>query len=293
MYARSSRPPFGGLSAGAIVADRYRVASQKGTTGGSAVYSATHLGLGRNVTLELLLRDGPKARRRFERAARRLAMLRHPNVVLVHDSGVHEGRPFVVFQDLSGTTLADRSLVRGPMPLEEVRGLAEQLLSVLGYLHSRKVVHQDVSAENIALGTAWDGRESIQLTQFGHSSDLGSASSSVSSGEQQAVVRSLTHIAPERILAPEEVDARTDLYAAGAVLYRLLAGVPPFEAGTFAELGGAIIEGQPMALEAHAPDLPLDVCRVVHQALEKKPAHRFESAGAMWTAFANACGRLP
>ncbi len=251
------------------------------------VYEATHLGLGRNVTLELMMKEDSRAQRRFRRAARIVGMMRHPNVVVVHDTGQSEGLDYIVLESLDGQTLGERSRLRGPLPMAEFTPLAQQLLSALQYVHERKVIHRDVSPDNVVLSKTWDGGEQLKIAQFGFSKDLGAATSSTTASEQRQIVASLTHVAPEQILEPEDVDHRVDIYGAGALFYRLLAGVPPFRAKSLAQLGGDILNAEPAPLRSFVPELPPEIEAAVLRSLAKKPDDRYQSAQAFSEALAN------
>lgn len=287
MFA-SSTPPPNALKPGTMVDSRYRVSQLTNSSSGTLVYAATHLMLGRAVTLEVLVRDDDRARRRFKRAARLLSMMKHPNVVHVHDMGMHEGSPYLVREHLGGQNLAQRSAMRGPMKMDEFLPIAQQLLSALGYIHQRKIIHRDVSGENIVFTETWNGGEILKLTQFGFSKDLGAASGTTTAAEQRRLVHSLTHVAPEQILRPEEVDHRVDLYAAGAVFYQMLAGVPPFQADTLAELGSEILEGAPTPISHVVDGVSPAVDDAILPSLNKEPDQRYQSAYDMWQALSSA-----
>ncbi len=287
MFA-SSTPPAHALELGAVVDDRYRVSRLTHSNASSQVYAATHLLLGRAVTLEILVRDDERARRRFRRAARLLSMMKHPNVVQLHDMGRHEGMPYLVREHLGGQTLSQRSAMRGPMKVAEFLPIAQQLLSALGYIHQRKTIHRDVSGDNVVFAETWDGGEFLKLTQFGFSKELGSGSGTTTAAEQQRLVQSLTHVAPEQILRPEEVDHRVDLYAAGAVFYQLLSGVRPFQADTLAQLGSDILERPPMPLGQLVDHVSPQLDEVILTSLAKDPDDRFQSAYELWQALTTA-----
>ncbi len=281
-------PPANTLQPGAMVDDRYRVSQRTGSSASTHVYAATHLMLGRAVTLEVLIRDDDRARRRFNRAARLLSMMKHPNVVQVHDMGVHDSMPYLVREHLGGQTLTQRSAMRGPLKVAEFLPIAQQLLSALGYIHQRKIIHRDVSGNNIVFTETWNGSEFLKLTQFGFSKDLGSASGTTTAAERQRLVQSLTHVAPEQILHPEEADHRVDLYAAGAVFYQLLAGVPPFRADTLAQLGSDILERSPTPLGQIVEQVSSELDNVIQTSLGKNPDERFQSAYDFWQALTEA-----
>lgn len=282
-----SQPPPHALTPGTIVDGRYRVSQLLRSSGEVAIYSATHMDLGRNVALKLYLGDKPRATKRFIRSGRIVSMMRHPNVVQVFDLARIEGRPMLVLEDLDGPSLAERSAVQGPLRVDEVRPIAEQLLEALAYVHGRGVVHRDVAAENLHHLTAHDGSLLLKLTEFGFSKELGGAHYT-SQTETRVIISGLTHVAPEQIMTPDAIDHRVDIYAAGAVLYRLLAGAPPFEAKNLSQLGTAILEQAPPSLTTLVDHVPAAVDEVIAQALAKNADERFAGAEAMHRALAQA-----
>ncbi len=280
--SRSSEVPRNALAPGALLQNRYRISKLLSHSLGSHVYVGTHLMLGRNVRIKVLFEQGKRADRRFRRAARLVSMMRHPNIIEVLDMGMHDDRPFLVLEHLDGQTLAQRSQLRGPLPIKELVPIAEQLLDLLGYIHSRNVLHRDVAAHNLHLIDDHRGQETLKLAQFGASKDLGANTTTLS--DQGNMLGSLTHVAPEQITNPEEIDQRADIYAAGSVLYQLITGVPPFRANTIAELGSAILELTPTPLDVMRSELPPGVSSVIEKALAKKPDDRYQSARQMWEA---------
>ena len=280
---------LGPLEPGTMIEGRYRISQMVGSSSATIVYSATHMMLGRAVTIEMLIQEDSKARRRFRRAARLLSMMKHPNVVSVHDMGLHGDLPYLVREDLGGQSLAARSHLRGPLKIDEFVHIAQQLLSALGYIHQRKIIHRDVSGENIVFTETWSGEESLKLTQFGLSKDLESRSGATSAAEQRKLVASLTHVAPEQILRPEEIDHRVDIYAAGAMFYQLLTGEVPFQAKTLAQLGSEILESMPMPMGQIVEHVEPQLDAVIMKALAKEADDRYDSAYAMWEALMEAC----
>ena len=280
--SRSSEVPRNALPAGTVLQNRYRVSKLLSHSLGSHIYVGTHLMLGRNVRIKVLFETGKRSDRRFRRAARLVSMMRHPNIIAVLDMGVHEERPFLVLEHLDGQTLSQRSQMRGPLPIKELIPIAEQLLDLLGYIHERNVLHRDVAAHNLYLVDDHRGQETLKLAQFGASKDLGANTTTLS--DQGNMIGSLTHVAPEQITDPDEIDQRADIYAAGSVLYQLISGVPPFRANTIAELGSAILEAEPTPLDVMRSELPPGVGSVIEKALVKDPDDRYQTAGEMWDA---------
>lgn len=276
----SSNPPRQRLEPGTIIEGRYRVSQLVASNGGSAVYTATHLMMGRNVTLQLLNREGDKTIKRFRRAARLVSMMRHPNVVTVHDMGMHGPLPYLVLEYLDGQSLAERSALRGPLRIDEFAPVAEQVLSALGYVHSRNLIHRDISAQNLVFTKSQYG-EVVKLSQFAFSKEVGGTNYTTAT-EQQRLVQSLTHVAPEQILNPEGIDHRVDLYAVGTVFYQLLTGMPPVQARSLADLGSEILEREPPPLRQYVDHVSPSLEEAVMRALAKNPADRYPSAEEMW-----------
>jgi hypothetical protein len=250
------------------------------------VYRARDTRLGREVALKILP-DGASLEserlERFEQEARLAGSLNHPNLVVVHDVGAKDGAPFLVTELLEGESLRHR-LSRGRLPLRSALDLAAQIADGLAAAHARGIVHRDIKPENIFVTPG--GR--AKLLDFG-------IAKLTSPRPVEGTRRNLldTTLTPEGIgtnpgavlgtpgyMSPEQVrgdpvDARTDIFSLGAVLYELLTGARAFPGATFAESGRAILESDPAPL----PDsTPAWVGLVVQRCLEKEPARRFQSA---------------
>jgi tetratricopeptide (TPR) repeat protein len=260
---------------------RYRVVRQLGEGGMGRVLLAQDEALRREVAVKVLKRTDRSSRRRFLREARTAARVSHPNVCPIFEVGEESGRPFLAMELLAGETLSSR-LRRGALPPEEALDLAADVLAALGALHDAGIVHRDVKPSNVFL-TPHGGR----LVDFGLARALprevvrSLAPSTGQSTRSGLIVGTPGYMAPEQILG-HPVDARCDLFAAGAVLYEALSGRRPFEGDSAATmLSGTLYETPPplagsAALEAL--DAPL------RRALAKKAADRFTSAGEMTAA---------
>ncbi len=275
------------VSPGTLIDDRYRVTTVEHRSATIVVCAAQHLVLSRNVTLELLVTSSPNGRRRFKRAARLVCQLRHPNVIDAYDAGVVSGFPYFVTEYLGGQSLLERSAMRGAMPISEVLPMAQQILSALDYVHQRRIVHRDVSAEAMVFVSESD-REILKLTRFTWSKTTDDESITTATSSQQELIAGFCHVAPEQIIAPDTADHRVDLYAVGVVLYQLLTGVLPFPNGTLQNLSKDIINKMPQPPHAVIPEIPPKVSAVVLRALSKKPDERFDTAGVMWDALSEA-----
>jgi len=258
---------------------RYRVEERLGVGGVGAVYLGTQLALGRQVAIKLL-HEGldPSFRTRFQREAKALASLRHPNVVSVTDYGVTDDMPYLVMEMLEGETLGDR-LLRGPLLPDHVLEVTRQLLGALGFVHEHGLVHRDLKPGNLFIELTPDGDERIKLLDFGLAkfiADPGTDGQTVTRAGH--VVGTPAYMAPEQI-AGDAVDARTDIYAVGVLLFQTLTGKVPFEGEPMDQLKGHLVAPVP-SLEVTRPGLypRRELTAFVMRALEKPRDKRFQSA---------------
>ncbi len=245
------------------------------------VYRARDPRLGRDVAVKVLpdaVATDPERLRRFEREARAAGALDHPNVVAVHDVGNADGTPFVVTELLEGETLRER-LRSGPLPPRKAVELAVQIAHGLAAAHERGIVHRDLKPENLFLTR--DGR--VKILDFGlaklrppDAAPAPEAQTLTRDTSPGAIVGTLGYLSPEQARG-QEADARSDIFALGAVLYELLAGQPAFSGPSAADTMSAILREDPPALR-QGTRLPAALERVVERCLEKNPEERFSSA---------------
>jgi serine/threonine-protein kinase len=253
-----------------LYAGRYRIEIEIGRGGMGRVLRARDLKLGRDVAIKVLARGAAtdeKHRLRFEQEARAAGALNHPNIVAVHDIAQHEGEPFIVTELLEGETLR-AVLSRGPLAAAEALELAQQLASGLSAAHAKAIVHRDIKPENLFLTD--DGR--LKILDFGIAKLLESQD-----GRQTVtgtVMGTPGYMSPEQVRG-EPADARSDVFAFGSVIHEMLTGATPFERGTAAETGYAIIHESAARLPATTP--PQLAC-VVSRALQKDRAARYADA---------------
>jgi len=256
----------------------YRVLEKLGEGGMGVVYRAEDLLLQRQVALKFLKKEleaDEDARTRFQREARAASSLNHPNICTIHDVGEFEGHPYLVMELIEGETLKGR-IARGPVPPEEVTAYGIQLADALESAHSKRFVHRDIKPANVFLTP----RGQVKLLDFGLAlklrKDVLDASSKSDSPltAVEAVVGTLFYIAPEA-LRRETVDARSDLWSLGVVLYELAAGRHPFTGQTLFQMTSAILHEPPRPLP---PGVPEGLRRVILRCLAKNPAQRYERA---------------
>ncbi len=268
------------------------------------VFRARDTRLGRDVAVKVLPSDfaGDADRlRRFEQEAKTLAALNHPNVLTIHDAGVHDGSPYLVSELLEGRTLRE-ALAPGGLSTRLVSDYAVQIAQGLSAAHGKGIVHRDLKPENLFVTT--DGR--VKILDFGlaklknPSPDLRPPSPHPmgrGQGEGQSVDRDAgtlmqpadeatepgrvmgtpNYMAPEQVRG-ELVDHRADIFSFGCVLFEMVSGRRPFKRDTKIETMSAILKEEPPDLLVTKPDLPPAFARVIHRCLEKLPERRFQSA---------------
>ncbi|HKJ92153.1 MAG TPA: serine/threonine-protein kinase, partial [Longimicrobiales bacterium] len=218
---------------GAALAPAYELVRPLGAGGMGSVYLARQAGLERMVAVKVLaetLAASAGARQRFLREARAVAGLAHPNVVAIHAVGeMEDGTPYFVMQYVEGTTLA-QTLRSGPLPIADARRLLCDLASALEAAHERAIVHRDVKPENILLE---DGGRRALLTDFGIAKALDDEDVSLTG--TRTLLGSPHYMSPEQA-AGDAVDAPTDIYSLGVVVYHALAGRTPFQGETLRSL---------------------------------------------------------
>lgn len=268
------------------IVSRYRILSKLGGGGMGVVYEAEDTDLARLVAIKFLPEEtasSPDAVARFKREARAASALNHPHICTIHDVGVHEGQPFLVMEKLVGRTLTHLVGPRG-MPIDEVVRLAEQFADALDVAHRAGIVHRDLKPANLFVTERGDGK----ILDFGLAKVNpiagGSALTTVGSteaGEFQTEVGStlgtVAYMSPEQACA-RAVDARSDLFSLGVVLYEMVTGRLPFPGASTAELFAALLSREPVPLRELRPETPAWLEDLILRALEKDPALRYQSA---------------
>jgi eukaryotic-like serine/threonine-protein kinase len=255
------------VSAPSVGGGRYRIERPLGRGGMASVYLAHDVELDRPVAVKLLaesLAGDTAFRKRFLREARLAARLSHPNVVAVYDAGDEDGgRPYIVMEYVDGTTLEGR----GPLPPREAVALVVQACHGLAHAHAAGLVHRDVKPHNILLRT--DG--TLKVADFG----IARAAEATALTQVGTVLGTAAYLAPEQAGGDEKVTAAADVYSLGAVLYELLAGRPPYEPASLADLADRP-EIRPVS--ELAPRVPRHIEDAVMRSLARNPAYRPTSA---------------
>ena len=274
-----------------VLKETYRIEQLLGRGGMGAVYLATHLRLGSKVAVKLLLSGisgNPEVQHRFRREAKVAMDLSDENIVHIHDYDVtREGTPFIVMEYLEGEDLADMLRREAPLHLERAVDIARQIGSALSAAHGQGVVHRDLKPENIFLKRRANGEETVKVVDFGIAKILNSDSMVTRTG---ALMGTPLFMAPEQARQESTIDGRADIFSFGCILYTMLSGQLPFYGEKYAQVLLQIISRHPPPLRSMVPLLPRDVEAVVHQALAKDPAERFQSVDLMMHALSKAAG---
>ncbi|HJQ98364.1 MAG TPA: serine/threonine-protein kinase [Candidatus Polarisedimenticolaceae bacterium] len=257
------------IESGSLVGS-YRIDGEIGRGGTAHVYRATDAN-GRAVALKAPRNElsDPGTIRRFLKEVRLTARLVHPNIVAVLGGFEHAGLPWLVLQFVEGESLGAMIDAGGPLPLAEVVRHGQGLASALAFAHTRGVLHQDVSPNNILIA---EGGQAM-LSDFGLASLASSAPSSLVS--TRPVVGTAGYMAPEKILGHVS-DGRSDVFSLGAVLYEMATGRPAFAGSTNDDLLDATLEMEPPAMGG-----PAELERIVTKALAKSPDDRYQSAAEL------------
>jgi eukaryotic-like serine/threonine-protein kinase len=254
---------------GTVLSERYRLESKLGSGGMSTVYLARDITLERWVAVKVMHRemsDQPDQIERFRREARAVAQLSHPNVVSVIDAGEDGGYPYIVFEYVDGETLKQRIERVGPLPVDEATAYAIEIGRGLAAAHSRRLVHRDVKPQNVLIDP--EGRAKV--------TDFGIARSLEADGLTQTgrVLGTTDYVSPEQAMG-RGVDARTDVYSLGVLLYEMLTGHVPFTAETVVGVAMKHVNEDMPDVQRSRSEVSSALAAVIERATAKDPKNRY------------------
>lgn len=269
------------------ITEKFEVLSKLGEGGMGCVYKVRHRALDEIViikTLQAHLSTNEELKNRFMHEARRGVRLRHPRIAAVHDFSIcQDGSGFIVMEYVAGQNLRDLMVVRGQLPLMNVVEIACQALDALEYLHARRIVHRDISPDNLMVTWLEDGSPSVKLIDLGIAKSLDNTMTSTMHTVAGLFIGKIMYASPEqfgRAAGTSEIDTRSDLYSMGIVLFELLTREVPFEGSSSQAIMAAHLFHPPRSFEStkKGAAVPLALQKVVYRALEKDPESRFQTA---------------
>ncbi|MCE9563758.1 MAG: serine/threonine protein kinase [Planctomycetes bacterium] len=260
---------------GRILGD-YQLLRRIGAGGMGQVYLARQLSLKRDVAVKLLRNDlttNLTALKRFQAEAEAVAKLNHPNIVHIHQIGEADGLRYMVLEYVEGRNLREYLVRKGPPDLAITLSIVRQVVLALQKAHEEGIVHRDIKPENILVTR----KVEVKVTDFGLSRFFAGEKPATNLTQSGVTLGTPLYMSPEQVQG-RVVDHRSDIYSLGVTCYHLLAGEPPFRGVTAFDVALKHVQEQPHQLGELRPDLPSDLCAMVHKMMAKNPAERYQSA---------------
>ncbi len=270
------------VQAGDIIAGKYEVERVLGEGGMGVVVAARHQDLDQRVAVKFLLPEIAKrkdAAERFRREARAAVRITSEHVARVLDVGSSDdGIPYMVMEYLQGDDLAHEIRARGQLPVLEAVTYVLQACEAVAEAHAAGIVHRDLKPANLFLAHRADGSRLVKVLDFGISKSTSPGSmADLALTTTSALIGSPLYMSPEQMHSAKTVDARTDIWSLGAILFQLLAGRPPYVAESIPQLCSALLHDEPPAMSTFRPDVPPELEAAIRGALTKDRNHRFAS----------------
>ncbi len=265
-----------------ILGGRYEVGELLGYGGMAEVHQGRDLRLGRDVAIKMLRTDLARDatfQARFRREAQNAASLNHPAIVAVYDTGEEKGSegealPYIVMEFVNGQTLKEVLTAEGPLAPRRALEIVADVCGALEFSHRHGIIHRDIKPGNIML----NGAGQVKVMDFGIARAVASTTATMT--QTSAVIGTAQYLSPEQARG-ETVDARSDVYATGCVLFELMTGAPPFTGDSPVSVAYQHVREDPKSPSERNADIPADVDAVVLKALAKNPANRYQSTAEM------------
>jgi len=275
-----------GLKAGTVLADRYRIERPLSRGGMGAVFEATQLGLDRAVAVKVLLpalAQDERMQERFRREARSAASLHHPNIIQIYDYGISDFGPYIVMELVRGLSLR-QLLRRDPLASDLAVQVIEQVCSAVATAHAAGIIHRDLKPDNVLVEEQADGHLVPKVLDFGiaklREAQVEEAEANLSNLTGAAIIGSPNYMSPEQCMGTE-LDARSDIYSLGVVLYEMLTGKVPFSDTNSVAVLMQHVNAPPRRVCEFRPDVSAAVEAAVMKALAKEREQRYETATEM------------
>ena len=271
---KAAAPPQPDLT-GRTLGD-FHILRRIGTGGMGQVYLARQTSLKREVALKLLrgeLNANITALARFQAEAQAVAKLNHPNIVHIHQIGESDGLRYMVLEFVDGRNLRDYLARKGPPDLPVTLSVMRQVSLALQKAHEQGIVHRDIKPENILVTR----KVEVKVTDFGLSRFFAGEAPATNLTQSGVTLGTPLYMSPEQVQG-HTVDHRSDIYSFGVTCYQLLAGEPPFRGASAFEVALKHVQEQPRPLSDLRPDLPPDLCAMIHKMMAKNPDERYQSA---------------
>jgi serine/threonine-protein kinase len=282
-----------GVTPGQILLGKYRVERVLGMGGMGVVVAATHVTLEERVAIKFLLPEAlgnQETVARFLREARAAVRIKSEHVARVTDVGTLEsGAPYMIMEYLDGSDLAAHTQRRGALPIEDAVEYVLQSCEAIAEAHALGIVHRDLKPANLFVATRADGTPSVKVLDFGISKVSGvgaSSGSDLGMTKTTTIMGSPLYMSPEQMASTRDVDARTDIWALGAILYELLTGKVPFQADTITQLCAMILQQPPPPLRNLRPDAPEGLQQIIARCLAKDRNQRYQNVAEFASALA-------
>jgi len=273
-FTRTIATPSAGVSLGSLLAGKYRVLEEVGHGGMGVVYKAEDMKLKRMVAIKFLPRElnsNPEIRERFLQEARAAAALSHPNICTIHEVDDSEDKPFIVMEYVEGETLRER-IKKGPLSIEEALDITIQAADGLEKAHQKGIVHRDVKSANIMVTES----DQTKIMDFG----LAKLRGGTAFTKEGATLGTVAYMSPEQARG-DKVDARTDIWSLGVVLYEMLTGELPFKGERDVSILYSIVHEEPKPLKDRKPPIPAELQRIIGRAITKNLDSRYQTAAEM------------